>query len=338
MKKGHRRVWSMSVTPQLSSRTRYQPLTQSSNQSPSGKAKQVGRYETYRGLLPPVMPSSKVGELFVSLRTGHGRDGPKRESQDVYFDQVNGPARLLGVADGHGPQGQRVAAFIAQKLPLMLFQRNIKKDVESFSHALTLSLIDCNIQLKDSEIEVENSGTTCLSLLISGNLISCCNVGDSRAILGRCMRGAWSVHQLSWDHKPENPQELMRIVGAGGSVSPSKGRSGSYRVYGSGGKSPGLTMSRVVGHRKAEAVGVVCEPEVQSVTLSAADKFIIVATDGLWHVMTSIEVVKLASTFYQMNASSVAEALVSEAERRWGLQGTYMDDITVLFLPILLST
>jgi len=74
------------------------------------------------------------------------------------------------------------------------------------------------------------------------------------------------------------------------------------------------------------------------VTLSAADKFIIVATDGLWHVMTSIEVVKLASTFYQMNPSSVAEALVSEAERRWGLQGSYMDDITVLFLPILLST
>lgn len=329
----------MATSPQVSSRARYQPLVQSNNPSPSRFTRDVGRVDTYRGLLPPILSSPKVGELLISLRTGHNRDGPKEGgSQDAYFDQTHGNVRLLGVADGHGPHGSQVSAFIAQKLPQVLFQRHIKKDVESFAQALSLSLVDCNIMLRDSGIEVEDSGTTCLSLLISSNFITCSNVGDSRAVLGRCMRGAWSVHQLSWDHKPENPLELNRILGSGGSVSPSKGRNGTLRVYARDGKHPGLAISRVMGHWKAEAVGVVCEPEVQTVTLSAADKFLIIATDGLWHVMTSIEAVKLASTLYQIQPSAVSEALVTEAERRWALQGSYMDDITVLFLPILLST
>jgi len=337
MEKGHRRVWSMTTSTQVSAR--YQPLVQSSNPSPSRYTRDVGRNDTYRGLLPPIHSSPKLGELLLGLRTGHNRDGPKGGgSQDAHFDQTHGTARLLGVADGHGPHGLQVSTFIAQKLPQVLFQRNIKKDVDSFAQALCLSLVDCNFMLRDSGIEVEDSGATCLSILISGNFITCSNVGDSRAILGRCMRGAWSVHQLSWDHKPDNPQELKRILGSGGSVSPGKGRSGAFRVYARDGKRPGLAISRVMGHRKAEAVGVVCEPEVQTVTLAPADKFLIVATDGLWHVMTSIEVVKLASAVYQTQPESVSEALASEAERRWALQGTYMDDITVLFLPILLST
>lgn len=275
------------------------------------------------------------GELSVALRVGRYKEVSKSESQDVYFDQTHGTARLVGVADGHGPHGLQVSTFIAQKLPIQLFQRHIKKDIDSFAQALALSFMDCNSLLKESGIEVEHSGSTCLSLLVAPGFVICANVGDSRALIGRCMRGAWSVHQLSWDHKPDNPQEYQRITRAGGSVSPIKG---TYRVYANGGKYPGLSISRVIGHKKAAEVGVVCEPEVQAVSLTAVDKFLILATDGLWQVMTSIEAVKLAASVYRKDAAGVAEALAQEAESRWTRRGSYMDDITVLFLPILPST
>jgi len=80
-------------------------------------------------------------------------------------------------------------------------------------------------------------GTTfCLVLVdITNKMIICANVGDSRAVL--CNTKGSAV-QLSYDHKPNNPDELKRIKENGGHVT---NKEGCWRV------SDILATSRSIG-------------------------------------------------------------------------------------------
>ena len=75
-----------------------------------------------------------------------------------------------------------------------------------------------------------NVGTTACVVLMTTTEIFCANTGDSRAILGR----GTSVFDLSDDHKPENEDEAIRIIEAGGSIE-------DNRVNGK------LSLSRAIG-------------------------------------------------------------------------------------------
>jgi serine/threonine protein phosphatase PrpC len=48
--------------------------------------------------------------------------------------------------------------------------------------------------------------------------VYCCNVGDSRAVMGYQENGQWQARQLSRDHKPSIQEEAERILKAGGRV------------------------------------------------------------------------------------------------------------------------
>jgi serine/threonine protein phosphatase PrpC len=54
---------------------------------------------------------------------------------------------------------------------------------------------------------------------------------------------------------------------------------------------PGIAMSRSFGDEVAAGIGVIAEPEVQEYPLSENDKFLIMATDGIWEFITSEEVI-----------------------------------------------
>ena len=70
----------------------------------------------------------------------------------------------------------------------------------------------------------EMSGTTLTSVLIFGNQLFTCNVGDSRIILVSTVDnsngaiGLFHVQQLTKDHKPGDDEEIKRIEEAGGIV------------------------------------------------------------------------------------------------------------------------
>ncbi len=49
-------------------------------------------------------------------------------------------------------------------------------------------------------------------------------------------------------------------------------------------------MSRSFGDKVAATVGVICEPEIIEWKLTSEDKFLIVASDGLWEFLDSDEV------------------------------------------------
>jgi len=120
-----------------------------------------------------------------------------------------------------------------------------------------------------------SSGTGCTGnvVLMTPNKYIVSNIGDSRAVL---CRGSKAV-PLSFDHKPESPEEEKRIIGAGGSIT-------MGRVNG------GLNLSRSFGdfdYKQNKQLGydqqmITCHPDVKSFDRNADDEFIIMGCDGIW--------------------------------------------------------
>ncbi|CAN8235225.1 unnamed protein product [Cochlearia groenlandica] len=125
----------------------------------------------------------------------------------------------------------------------------------------------------------ETVGSTAVVALVCSSHIVVSNCGDSRAVL---FRGKEAM-ALSVDHKPDREDELARIESAGGKVIQWQGA----RVFGV------LAMSRSIGNRYLKPY-VIPEPEVTFMPRSREDECLVLASDGLWDVMSNQEVCEIA--------------------------------------------
>uniref|UniRef100_A0ACD5V837 Uncharacterized protein n=1 Tax=Avena sativa TaxID=4498 RepID=A0ACD5V837_AVESA len=115
-------------------------------------------------------------------------------------------------------------------------------------------------------------GSTAVVALLVRDRVIVANCGDSRAVL---CRGARAV-PLSMDHKPDRPDERARIEAVGGQV-----------VFLDGPRVGGiLAMSRAIGHEILKPE-VICEPKIMITIRSDDDDFLILASDGLWDVISN---------------------------------------------------
>ena len=186
--------------------------------------------------------------------------------------------------------------------------------------------------LRSTGIDCSNSGSTCVTVLWKGNSLVCGNVGDSRAVLGKRINGNWAYTDLSSDHKPELPLEKARIEASGGEVTVSKfTNAGPPRVYIRNEGFPGLAMSRSIGDEVAKTVGVTAEPDIRRHTISRDDKFMILASDGVWEFISSLEAVKIVAVHWELGQPVKAcNALLRAAQMRWHVCDSMVDDITVV--------
>ena len=156
--------------------------------------------------------------------------------------------------------------------------------------ALKDSSIHVNAKMHiDGTCRTNYSGTTACYGLVIGNKLIMANVGDSRAILGR--RGRWNrmeAMDLTVDHKPEDPEERVRIEYSGGAVAQQEydpGQfEGPFRVFRAGTSAPGLAMSRSLGDLEAEKVGVIPDADTSTWEFKRGDELLLIASDGLWEV------------------------------------------------------
>ena len=65
---------------------------------------------------------------------------------------------------------------------------------------------------------------------------------------------------------------------------------------------PGLAMSRSIGDFIAHTVGVSTDPEVMKFELKPDDKFIIIASDGVWEFLSNEDIAKIVWPFYLKNS------------------------------------
>lgn len=204
-------------------------------------------------------------------------------------DSSQSPGRVLGdhwrfyaVYDGHGGHEAmdwleiHLHHLVAAELQLLKTPETGCYDRGDVAAALAKAFEKVDEQL--AGLGAWKYGSTATVALLHdspmGKMLYVANVGDSRAVL----IGGPSVKHLSVDHHTSNPSEAARVERDGGFIF-------RKRVCGS------LSVTRALGDHalKGEGGGVSCIPDV-SASKVLGGKALVVASDGLWDVLTGAEV------------------------------------------------
>ena len=289
----------------------------------------------------------KIYKIETLSQVGFSGPGIPKHNQDNFFIYKNlndEPSTLfIGVCDGHGIFGHDVSGYLINHLPKNL-NASLKKTNKYISHRETLFktlkdvFISTNKSLcQNSGIDTQFSGSTCVSLILTKNKIVSANAGDSRAVMGRYQNEIWESIDLSRDLKPDTPGEKERILKCGGRIEAYKdengGDFGPKRVWLKDEDIPGLAMSRSFGDEVAASVGTISEPEIMCFDISKDDKFIIVASDGIWEFISSQECIKIIGEYYwKRDLVGCLKYLLNESSKRWIKEEEVIDDITAVII------
>ncbi|CAA2961159.1 probable phosphatase 2C 50 isoform X1 [Olea europaea subsp. europaea] len=210
-------------------------------------------------------------------------------------------AHFFGVYDGHG--GRQVAEYCRKRIHLALAEEiNIAKEnwhngIDDYCNQEEQWMkifLNCFRKVDDEvggfhggdgesamvePVAPEAVGSTAVVAIVCPTHIIVANCGDSRAVLCR----GKAPMPLSVDHKPNREDEYLRIEAAGGKVINWEG----YRVCAM------LAVSRSIGDRFLRPY-VIADPEIMFVPRAKEDDCLVLATDGLWDVMTNEEACDLA--------------------------------------------
>ncbi|KAI3469337.1 hypothetical protein Pfo_026000 [Paulownia fortunei] len=263
---------------------------------------------------------------------------------------------FCGVFDGHGPWGHLVAKTVRQLMPSSLLcnwqeavalnahrldysfgpeRKQAQFDIWKQSYYKTCAAVDQELQ-QHPGIDSFYSGSTASALVRQGDLMIVANVGDSRAVLATISDdGSLVATQLTTDLKPNTPDESKRIAQSRGRIYSCPDEPGVHRIWIPNGqtvKGPGLAVSRAFGDYYIKDFGLISEPEITQRNLSSRDQFAILATDGVWDVISNQEAVKIVASAPERAES--AKRLVEYAVCAWKHKGraAVMDDISAICL------
>ncbi|XP_010264521.1 PREDICTED: probable protein phosphatase 2C 73 isoform X2 [Nelumbo nucifera] len=260
---------------------------------------------------------------------------------------------FCGVFDGHGPLGHKVSCHVRDALPSKLSyllkepemvdyyssssdededadhvdsshnEANTQNSFSSFSlwkkcFVKAFKEMDRELYL-DSTVDSFCSGSTAVTVLKKGEHLIIANLGDSRAVLcTRNQKNQLVPVQLTVDLKPNLPGEAERIRSYNGRVFAREEEPDVYRLWMADEDCPGLAMSRAFGDFCLKNFGLSSTPKVSYRELAEEDEFVVLATDGVWDVLSNKEVIKIVASAGKR--SMAAKLLVRRASRAWKFQ------------------
>jgi len=180
--------------------------------------------------------------------------------------------------------------------------------------ALHRSFIDHDLRQVQDSLKgsggLSLSGACALLSYIIGDYLFVANAGDCRAVIGHNENGHWTVVQLSEDHRLDNENEKKRVVmdhpgetdivkdgRVKGSLMPTRGL-GDFAF-----KLKCLKPVLIKSDSSWNPPYITADPEVVQHKLNSGDKFLVIASDGLWEQFSNEEVVSMVSMFLQENSS-----------------------------------
>ncbi|KAG5030139.1 hypothetical protein AAZX31_05G212300 [Glycine max] len=213
------------------------------------------------------------------------------------------PVHFFGVYDGHG--GSQVAKFCAKRMHDVIAEE-WDREMEGGArwHRRWETVFANSFERTDNEIlsdavAPEMVGSTASVVILSGCQIITSNCGDSRVVLYRRTQ----TIPLTVDQKPDRQDELLRIEGGGGRVINWNGA----RVFGV------LAMSRAIGDRYLRP-WIIPVPEITFTARTDEDECLVLASDGLWDVMTNEEVGEVARHILRRRRRSLSMEEASPAQ------------------------
>ncbi|KAL8265331.1 hypothetical protein R6Q59_023461 [Mikania micrantha] len=241
---------------------------------------------------------SSDSKVFHGFHLVKGKSGHDMEDYHVAeYRTINGHVLgLFAIFDGH--LGDRVPSYLKDNLfnnilGEPIFWNDPEKAIK-------------NAYCSTDRFILENAGqlgpggsTAVTAIVIDGRDLWVANIGDSRAVL--CERG--SANQLTVDHEPH--VERRRIEKQGGFVTTLPGD--VPRVNGQ------LAVARAFGDQSLKA-HLSSEPDIRHVPIDTTIELVILASDGLWKVMSNHEAVEMVRSIKDPLAA--AKRLTTEALAR----------------------
>ena len=185
-----------------------------------------------------------------------------RESMEdaiVIREDIKDDISLYSVIDGHG--GTRTSTISAYRLARYALDNAALTD--EFAHDVIIHLNDAIKKMDYPD------GATVVMALRQGNQMMTVHLGDARAII---VKHDGSVKFETDDHKPFKRREYERIRDSGSRVT-------AGRTHGI------LAVTRSLGDFRIPGVGY--EPEINHFEIEPDDKWLVMACDGVWDVITS---------------------------------------------------
>lgn len=184
---------------------------------------------------------------------------------------------FCAVYDGHG--GGEVSAYLKKYLSPIICRAIKLQGATSavFKRCFAEVTTRLNKHLRKRHID---AGSTALVAWATPKTVLICNTGDCRAVL--CRNGL--AVPLTKDHKPGLVEEQLRLEKLGGTVVYDR-HIKSYRVA-------GMSVSRSFGDLDRQPF-ITSVPDTYRHSVRKNDHFIILATDGLWDVLTNQDAVEL---------------------------------------------
>lgn len=303
-----------------------------------------------------------VAIAFVCQR-GYYPDDLDKDNQDAFLLDssfgTEGDMSFFGVFDGHGKEGHLCARYARDTLPKTILRRLTQTRPDTFKAmrmALTLAHLETNEMLHhDPKIDDLLSGTTSVTALVKGKTMYLSNVGDSRAIIvSKHDSGRLVASSLTSDQTPYRKDERERVKKTGArvlSMDQIEGLRPLHENWGDvllgdeideGGDPPrvwhpkeswpGTAFTRSLGDKIAKSLGVTAEPEVHERELTEADKYVIIASDGVFEFLTNQMVADIVVR--HDDPLHACKAVVSAAYDLWLQYEVRTDDITILLISI----
>ncbi|PHT57874.1 putative protein phosphatase 2C 8 [Capsicum baccatum] len=246
----------------------------------------------------------------------------------------NNEFMFFGVYDGHG--GSRVSLACRERLHYIieeeLLELNRKENDNDNNRMDWEKVMMTSFSRMDEEVRGvgyeedmgRTVGSSAMVVMVGKQVVVVANCGDCRTIL--CNRGV--TIPLSHDHKADRPDEKKRVEAAGGKILNWKGS----RVQGV------LATSRSIGDHCLKPF-VIPEPEVTVYKRNEWDEFLVIATNGLWDVVSNevaCEVVRkcldgqIQRRFPERDSAADAAALLTELAIAKGSK----DNISVIVVEL----
>ncbi|XP_052881383.1 probable protein phosphatase 2C 9 isoform X1 [Gossypium arboreum] len=245
-----------------------------------------GKGRSHQGLV-------KYGFTLVKGKANH----PMEDYHVAKFAQHRGhELGLFAIYDGH--LGDSVPAYLQKHL-----FSNILKDEEFWTNprgSISKAYEQTDQAILTHTPDLGRGGSTAVTaILIDGQKLWVANIGDSRAVLSK--KG--QAIQMSIDHEPNT--ERGSIENRGGFVSNMPGD--VARVNGQ------LAVSRAFGDKNLKS-HLRSDPDMKTVDIDSDTELLILASDGLWKVMSNQEAVDIAKK--TKDPLRAAKRLITESLNR----------------------
>lgn len=212
---------------------------------------------------------------------------------------------FFAVFDGHG--GPEVSSYLKTHMKEAV-KETLNKHYDRHGSQLSIPTVlhEAFDKIVDDipYIIAVQTGSTAVVVLIKDNNIYVANCGDSRAVINE---GEEAI-ALTSDHKPNRSDEYFRITSSGGQVTQSS--MDVPRVNGV------LAVSRSIGDF-ALAPFVSWMPEISQYTFTEKNSYVILATDGVWDVLSNEDVIHIVNNaIVQNQPKKIGESIISLSRLR----------------------